>query len=138
MEASSIAAVEKLRNAVSSEGSRLGASTAEQGFTPPPQEVREKFAALMERHDQASPKGGSREGVNAATRLLEGQQAEINALYDRSFDTLAGMRGMDIEEMVVASASLSMQASMLHVKLAATEGVTRASNKSLQSLLKNE
>jgi hypothetical protein len=137
MEASSIAAVEKVRGAVSSEGSRLGGSSTQQGFTMPP-DVREKFAALMERHSQAPQHGGSREGVNAATRLLEGQQAEINSLYDRSFDTLASMRGMDIEEMVVASASLSMQASMMHVKLAATEGVTRASNKSLQSLLKNE
>lgn len=108
------------------------------GAAPASPELRAQFAALMQRHEaEAAAESGSK-GPTALGGMIDRQQAELNELQTDMTDFIQHMPGMDPMERTATTMTLMEKVSEMHVKMSLTTGVTKASTKSLQSLLKNE
>jgi hypothetical protein len=106
--------------------------------TPPPvnPELSAKFEALMQRHAAETVDGSH--GMNAVTGVIERQQAEINDMQTSMQDFIEKSPTLDQTERFAASAAIMEKESLVHMKMSLALGATKSSNKSLQSLLKNE
>jgi len=99
-------------------------------------ELSAKFEALMQRH--AAETVDSRNGLNTLTSAIEKQQAEITEVQTSMQDFIEKAPSLDQTERFAASAEIMEKESLVHMKMSLALGATKSSNKSLQSLLKNE
>jgi hypothetical protein len=106
--------------------------------TPPPvnPELSAKFEALMQRHAAETVDGSN--GMNTLTSVMENQQNEISQMQTSMQDFIEKAPSLDQTERFAASAAIMEKESLVHMKLSLALGATKSSNKSLQSLLKNE
>jgi hypothetical protein len=109
--------------------------------TPPPvanPELSAKFEALMQRNAAENATVDSGHGMNAVTGVIERQQNEITQMQTSMQDFIEKAPSLDPTDRFVASAAIMEQESLVHMKMSLALGATKSSNKSLQSLLKNE
>jgi Bacterial type III secretion protein (HrpB2) len=114
-----------------------GAAGGTPSIAAPP-ELRQQFEALMQRHDAAQASDGASRGPNAVGSLIDSQQAQLNDLDASMSDLIEKMPGMNPTDLTTASMTMMHKVSEMHVRMSLSMGVTKSSNKSLQSLLKNE
>jgi len=114
------------------------ASALPQGASP---ELAQKFQALMQRNDAHEAAAGidaRSGGMNAVTGILEHQQAEISQVQNSMQDFIEKAPSLSPTDRFVAGAAMMQKESLVHMKMSLAMGVTKSSNKSLQTLLKNE
>jgi hypothetical protein len=116
---------------------------AANGAAPMPQavanpELSAKFEALMQRNaaETATVDGGH--GVNAVAGVIERQQDEITQMQNSMQEFIEKAPSLDPMDRFVANAAIMEKESLVHMKMSLALGATKSSNKSLQSLLKNE
>ena len=113
----------------------VGAATAPGPVSP---ELRHRFESLMQRHEKEVEAESGAKGPTALGGMIDKQQSELNEVQARMTDFIEHMPSMDPLERTATTMTLMEQVSDMHVKMSLTMGVTKASTKSLQSLLKNE
>ena len=99
-------------------------------------EMVEKFRALMERGQQSAAAGP--QPPDAIAGLIQGQQNEINQMQSAMTDFVEKAPLMDPSDRFIAGAELMQKESLVHMKMSVSMGLAKASNKSLQTLIKNE
>jgi hypothetical protein len=121
------------------------ASSATHGATataaaPPSPELAQKFQDLMHRtrEDTGSPLVEGHGGDNAMSRILQSQQNEFRDMHDSMLDFVERSPTMTPMENMSASVAMMQKTTNLHIKTSMATGVTKATNKSLESLLKNQ
>jgi hypothetical protein len=108
---------------------------------PPPavsHELTAKFEALMQRNAAETATVDGSHGMNAVTGVIERQQNEITQMQSSMQDFIEKAPTLDPTDRFVASAAIMEKESLVHMKMSLALGATKSSNKSLQSLLKNE
>ena len=138
MEPTSIAAIGKIEQ-LQSAGSvspigEMGVVPAQ----PVSADLQQQFSDLMSRHRSSSQDAGSHDAINAVTHVLESQQAGLNSTHQKILDVMDRSPDMSMGEAVMAGAEVAMMTATLKMRMDIAEGITQSSNKSLQSLLKNE
>lgn len=113
------------------------------GAAPTPQpvaspELSAKFEALMQRNAAETTTVDGGHGMNTVTGVIERQQNEITQMQTSMQDFIEKAPSLDPTDRFVASAALMEKESLVHMKMSLALGATKSSNKSLQSLLKNE
>ena len=113
------------------------------GAAPTPQpvaspELSAKFEALMQRNAAETTTVDGGHGMNTVTGVIERQQNEITQMQTSMEDFIEKAPSLDPTDRFVASAAIMEKESLVHMKMSLALGATKSSNKSLQSLLKNE
>ena len=113
------------------------------GAAPTPQpvaspELSAKFEALMQRNAAETTTVDGGHGMNTVTGVIERQQNEITQMQISMEDFIEKAPSLDPTDRFVASAAIMEKESLVHMKMSLALGATKSSNKSLQSLLKNE
>jgi hypothetical protein len=116
---------------------------AAQSAVPTPQalanpELSAKFESLMQRNAAETAPVDGAHGMNALTGVIERQQDEITQMQSSMQDFIEKAPSLDPTDRFVASAAIMEKESLVHMKMSLALGATKSSNKSLQSLLKNE
>ena len=109
--------------------------------TPPPTaspELVEKFQALMQRESTEVTASSGGHGLDAIAGVVERQQSEMTQVEASMQDFIEKAPSLDPTERLAASAELMERESMVHMKMSLAMGMTKASNKSLQTLLTNQ
>ena len=104
-------------------------------------ELSQKFQDLMHRtrEDTSTPLAqGQAPGDNAVSRILQTQQNEFTQMHNSMLDYVEHAPAMSQMENLSASLVMMQKATNLHIKTSMATGMTKASNKSLDSLLKNQ
>jgi type III secretion system HrpB2-like protein len=99
-------------------------------------ELAQKFQALMQRHETEVASEGH--GLDAVAGLVDRQQNEIDQVQTSMQDFIEKAPSMDPSDRFIANAALMEKESVVHVKMSLAMGMTKASNKSLQTLLTNQ
>jgi hypothetical protein len=113
-----------------------GATPASQPAASP--ELTAKFEALMQRNAAETSGVDGGRGMNAVSGVIERQQNEISQMQTSMQDFIEKAPSLDPTDRFVASAAIMEKESLVHMKMSLALGATKSSNKSLQSLLKNE
>lgn len=113
-----------------------GAASAPQPVASP--ELSSKFEALMQRNAAETTTVDGGHGMNTVTGVIERQQNEITQMQTSMEDFIEKAPSLDPTDRFVASAAIMEKESLVHMKMSLALGATKSSNKSLQSLLKNE
>jgi hypothetical protein len=113
-----------------------GAASASPPAVSP--ELSAKFQALMQRHEAETASVDGSHGMKAITGVIESQQNEISQMQGSMQEFIEKAPTLDPTERFVASAEIMEKESLVHMKMSLALGATKSSNKSLQSLLKNE
>lgn len=109
--------------------------------TQAPPELAQKFQDLMHRtrEDTSTPLvQGQGPGDNAISRVLQSQQNEFTQMNDAMLDYVEHAPQMSQMENLSSSLMMMQKATNLHIKTSMATGITKSSNKSLDSLLKNQ
>ena len=112
------------------------AHAAPQGAVSP--ELSDKFQALMQRHDTEVSQSTRGRGPGAISDILERQQNELTQVQTSMQDFIEKAPTLSPSDRFVAGAAMMQKESLVHMKMSLAMGVTKSSNKSLQTLLKNE
>lgn len=121
---------------LASAGAQAAAPAAQ---TPP--ELAQKFQDLMHRtrEDTSTPLvQGHGAGDNAVSRILQNEQNEFAQMHESMLDFVQRAPTMNPMESMTASVVMMQKTTNLHIKTSMATGMTKASNKSLESLLKNQ
>jgi len=116
----------------------LKALAAGTGHTPPTAvtpEMRHQFEALMKQPANVAP---APSGPNALAAVIENQQSDIDKVQAGAQQFLDQAPGMSSMEIVATGMTLSHSLAMVNMKMQVATSLTQGSNKSLQTLLKNQ
>ena len=111
------------------------------GSSPAPTvspEMADRFRELMQRHDAEAVQDAKHGGADAVGGILERQQNEMSELQTSMQDFVEKSSALSPGDRFAAGAALMQKESLVHMKMSLAMGVTKGSNKSLQTLLKNE
>lgn len=117
---------------------RLAADAGAAAGAPPPvaPELARKFQDLMQRSSAEAAHAPA--GENSVGRLIEAQRGEFQQLHEMNLDFLEHAGTMTPMESVAASSMLMQQMTAVQIKLSIATSTTKTSNKSLDTLLKNQ
>jgi hypothetical protein len=105
------------------------------------QALSEKFDALMkpgpgtEQRPESLPIGN---GVNSVTDVMSKKEAMLNQVFADAQTFKASASTMSMNELMVANMDLSRRMAMASVGMQSVTALGQSTNKSLQSLLKNQ
>jgi type III secretion system HrpB2-like protein len=109
--------------------------------SPAMAQLTSKFEAMMQapKAEQASAAQAAQatSGPNAATQLVDKQEALMKKSFSDVEAFTANAGDMSMQEVVAQSMKLSRDMTMANFSLQSTTAVAQGSNKSLQTLLKN-
>ncbi|SHN21792.1 hypothetical protein [Rhizobacter sp. OV335] len=100
-------------------------------------EMQQRFESLMQRHNDHTTHEVSRTG-NVIQHVIERQQGDLQRVEGQVENFLAAAPGMGASEVVAASMAVSRNVAVTNLKLQIATSITQGSNKSLQTLLKNQ
>jgi type III secretion system HrpB2-like protein len=117
--------------------------TAQKGVASPAMEqLTSKFEALMQapKAEQANAArvASAASGPNAVTQLVDKQQALMQKSFHDVEAFTANAGNLSMQEVAAHSMKLSHDLAMANFHLQSTTAVAQGSNKSLQTLLKNQ
>ncbi len=117
---------------------RLAADAGPAAGAAPPvaPDLAQKFQDLMQRSSAESAHAPA--GENSVGRLIEAQRGEFAQLHEMNLDFLEHAGTMTPMESVAASSMLMQQMTAVQIKLSIATSTTKTSNKSLDTLLKNQ
>jgi len=107
---------------------------AQASVTP---EMQQNFQALMQRNTDHAAASVSHPG-NVITNVIERQQGDLQRVEGQVQGFLDAAPGMGASEVVAASMAVSRNVAVTNLKLQIATSITQGSNKSLQTLLKNQ
>lgn len=107
---------------------------AQAAVTP---EMQQNFQSLMQRHTDHAATATSHPG-NVITNVIERQQGDLQRVEGQVQGFLDAAPGMGASEVVAASMAVSRNVAVTNLKLQIATSITQGSNKSLQTLLKNQ
>ena len=110
-----------------------GSGGAAQSAVAP--ELRQQFEALMNKHAQVAPPPP---GPNALAAVIQNQQSDIDRVQAGAQKFLDDAPNMSSMEITTAGMALSHSLAMVNMKMQVATSLTQGSNKSLQTLLKNQ
>lgn len=110
-----------------------GSGAAAQPAVAP--ELRQQFEALMQRPADVAP---APPGPNALTAVIQNQQTDIDQVQAGAQRFLDDAPNMSSMEIVTSGMALSHSLAMVNMKMQVATSLTQGSNKSLQTLLKNQ
>lgn len=112
-----------------------------QAVAPVPQavtpEMQQNFQSLMQRHSDHAAASVGHPG-NVITNVIERQQGDLARVEGQVQGFLDAAPGMGASEVVAASMAVSRNVAVTNLKLQIATSITQGSNKSLQTLLKNQ
>jgi type III secretion system HrpB2-like protein len=108
--------------------------SAQASVTP---EMQQNFQALMQRNTDHAAASVSHPG-NVITNVIERQQGDLQRVEGQVQGFLDAAPGMGASEVVAASMAVSRNVAVTNLKLQIATSITQGSNKSLQTLLKNQ
>lgn len=126
-----IAPVPPVDEALKALASGSGAA-AQPAATP---ELRQQFEALMKPQTNVAP---APSGPNALTAVLQNEQSDIDKVQAGAQQFLDNAPNMSSMEIVTSGMALSHSLAMVNMKMQVATSLTQGSNKSLQTLLKNQ
>ncbi|AKJ27828.1 hypothetical protein [Caldimonas brevitalea] len=100
--------------------------------------MTEKFQALMGSGDRSGPDVGSTDGPNALGKVMERQEALMRSDEQALRNLATNAPNMSIAELNLATLEISRSITASGFKMQASTAIAQGSNKSLQSLLKNQ
>jgi len=103
--------------------------------TAAPAELRQQFEALMKPQSNVAPPPA---GPNALAAVIQNQQSDIDKVQAGAQDFLDNAPNMSSMEIVTSGMALSHSLAMVNMKMQVATSLTQGSNKSLQTLLKNQ
>ncbi len=113
--------------------------------SPALDELAHKFDAMMKPSHGASPPVSPateplkpNEGVTALTNAMSNHGMEMREVTADAHEFATSAGHLTVNEMMARSMEISQRMTILSVKMTATTSVANNSNKSLQSLLKNQ
>ena len=112
-----------------------GGSSPQPAVSP---EMANKFRDLMQRHDNETVQDAQGRRTDAVAGVLERQQDELSQLQASMQDFVEKASTLSPADRFAAGAAMMQKESLVHMKMSLVMGVTKTSNKSLQTLLKNE
>ena len=116
----------------------LKALASGRGAAAPPAvapELRQQFEALMQRPTDVAP---TPSGPNALAAVIQNQQNDIDKVQAGAQKFLDNAPNMSSMEIVTSGMALSHSLAMVNMKMQVATSLTQGSNKSLQTLLKNQ
>lgn len=99
-------------------------------------ELSQKFGELMK--SSKSESAGESNLLDKVSHAVKAQQEEFQAMQNNMVNVLEHHHSLSPAGHFEAFAKLTMDASIAHMKISLSSGMTKSSNKSLQTLLKNE
>ena len=120
---------------------RLAADAGAGAAAPPAvsPDLAQKFQDLMQRSSaETASAARAPGGENSVGRLIESQKGEFAQLHEMNLDFLEHAGTMTPMESVTASTMLMQQMTAVQIKLSIATSTTKTSNKSLDTLLKNQ
>ena len=126
-----IAPVPPVDEALKALASGSGA-TASHAVAP---ELRQQFEALMKQQTNVAPPPT---GPNALAAVIQNQQSDIDKVQAGAQQFLDDAPNMSSMEIVTSGMALSHSLAMVNMKMQVATSLTQGSNKSLQTLLKNQ
>lgn len=99
-------------------------------------ELAQKFSEL--RKNAVAASRDDNDALQQLSQAVKSQQDEFRALQNDMVETVRHSTSLGPAEHFEAFAKLTMDTSVAHMKVSLSSGMTKASNKSLQTLLKNE
>ena len=115
------------------QGAGAGVPPVQSAVTP---EMQQNFQSLMQRNTEHSAATGHHR--NVVTQVIERQQGDLQRVEGQVENFLAAAPGMGASEVVAASMAVSRNVAVTNLKLQIATSITQGSNKSLQTLLKNQ
>jgi hypothetical protein len=109
--------------------------------SPQAQALTEKFEALMKPGADAPRQPESHElgnGINGVTDVMSKQEALMSAAFDDAKAVTANASTMSMNDLMAANMDLSRRMAMANVGMQSVTALGQGTNKSLQSLLKNQ
>jgi len=97
--------------------------------------LRQQFEALMQRPTEVAPPPA---GPNALAAVIQSQQADIDQVQAGAQKFLDDAPNMTSMEITTSGMALSHSLAMVNMKMQVATSLTQGSNKSLQTLLKNQ
>lgn len=116
----------------------LKALASGSGAAAPPAvapELRQQFEALMKPQANVAPPPT---GPNALAAVIQNQQSDIDKVQAGAQQFLDDAPNMSSMEIVTSGMALSHSLAMVNMKMQVATSLTQGSNKSLQTLLKNQ
>jgi len=115
-------------------GAAAGIPPVNGGASP---EMQQRFESLMQRNTDhaAHPVNGA---GNVVTHMIERQQGDLARVEGQVQGFLDAAPNMGASEVVAASMAVSRNVAVTNLKLQIATSITQGSNKSLQTLLKNQ
>ncbi len=116
----------------------LKALASGSGAAAPPAvapELRQQFEALMKQQTNVAPPPA---GPNALAAVIQNQQSDIDKVQAGAQQFLDEAPNMSSMEIVTSGMALSHSLAMVNMKMQVATSLTQGSNKSLQTLLKNQ
>ena len=109
--------------------------------SPQTQALTDKFEAMMKPGADAPLRPETHElgnGVNGVTDVLSKHEAVMSAAFDDAKTVSANASSMSMNDLMAANMDLSRRMAMANVGMQSVTALGQSSNKSLQSLLKNQ
>lgn len=113
--------------------------------SPLTQALSEKFEAMMkpgagaeQRPESLERSHESDHGVNAVTDVMSKNEALMSAAFDDAKVFSANAASMSMNDLMAANMDLSRRMAMANVGMQSVTALGQSTNKSLQSLLKNQ
>jgi type III secretion system HrpB2-like protein len=116
------------------QGAGHGVAPVPSAVTP---EMQQNFQSLMQRNTDHAAASVSHPG-NVIQHVIERQQGDLQRVEGQVENFLAAAPGMGASEVVAASMAVSRNVAVTNLKLQIATSITQGSNKSLQTLLKNQ
>jgi type III secretion system HrpB2-like protein len=109
------------------------------GATPPvPADLAQKFQDLMQHGTAESTSGDGHSGIRTAADALQREQTEFDELHNSMADLVQRSATMSPGEVAAANMDMVNKVTMMSFKMQTGTALAQGSNKSLQTLLKNE
>ena len=116
------------------QGAGHGVAPVPSAVTP---EMQQNFQSQMQRNTDPAAASVSHPG-NVIQHVIERQQGDLQRVEGQVENFLAAAPGMGASEVVAASMAVSRNVAVTNLKLQIATSITQGSNKSLQTLLKNQ
>jgi type III secretion system HrpB2-like protein len=116
------------------QGAGHGVAPVPSAVTP---EMQQNFQSLMQRSTDHAASSAGHPG-NVIQHVIERQQGDLQRVEGQVENFLAAAPGMGASEVVAASMAVSRNVAVTNLKLQIATSITQGSNKSLQTLLKNQ